>query len=42
MDRKWGRLKDVKVDPLESVGLPSKGDNRHEISHLQLSAESPS
>lgn len=28
MDHKWGRLKDVKVDPLESVGLPSKGDNR--------------
>lgn len=23
------RLKAVSVDPLESIGLPSKGDNRH-------------
>lgn len=25
----WGRLKPVNLDPLESVGLPSKGDNRY-------------
>ncbi|CZR61778.1 uncharacterized protein PAC_11675 [Phialocephala subalpina] len=24
----WGRLKQVNVDPLESIGLPSKGDKR--------------
>ncbi|KAI9714080.1 MAG: hypothetical protein M1812_006527 [Candelaria pacifica] len=24
----WGRLKSVSMDPLESMGLPSKGDNR--------------
>ncbi|OBT69437.1 hypothetical protein VE03_01106 [Pseudogymnoascus sp. 23342-1-I1] len=24
----WGRLKPVTLDPLEAVGLPSKGDNR--------------
>ncbi|KAE8445832.1 hypothetical protein EG329_012755 [Mollisiaceae sp. DMI_Dod_QoI] len=24
----WGRLKQINVDPLESVGLPSKGDSR--------------
>ncbi|KAJ5047205.1 uncharacterized protein L3040_003046 [Drepanopeziza brunnea f. sp. 'multigermtubi'] len=24
----WGRLKPVNVDPLEEIGLPSKGDNR--------------
>lgn len=23
----WGRLKPVVQDPLESIGLPSKGDN---------------
>ena len=25
----WGRLKSVPVDPLENLGLPSKGDNRY-------------
>lgn len=25
----WSRLRDVRLDPLESIGLPSKGDNRH-------------
>lgn len=30
LTRPWGRLKNVKIDPLESIGLPSKGDNRHE------------
>jgi hypothetical protein len=25
----WGRLKPVNIDPLESIGLLSKGDNRH-------------
>ncbi len=25
----WGRLKSVPTDPLEIMGLPSKGDNRH-------------
>jgi hypothetical protein len=25
----WGRLKPVNLDPLEAVGLPSKGDNRY-------------
>lgn len=24
----WSRLKPISIDPLESVGLPSKGDNR--------------
>jgi hypothetical protein len=24
----WSRLKPVNVDPLEAIGLPSKGDNR--------------
>ncbi|KUJ07510.1 uncharacterized protein LY89DRAFT_601174 [Mollisia scopiformis] len=24
----WGRLKQVSIDPLESIGLPSKGDDR--------------
>lgn len=24
----WGRLKPVEQDPLESIGLPSKGDTR--------------
>ncbi len=28
-NRPWGRLKNVKYDPLESIGLPSKGDKRH-------------
>lgn len=28
-NRPWGRLKKVRNDPLESIGLPSKGDNRH-------------
>ena len=25
---RWGRLKDIKLDTLESFGLPSKGDKR--------------
>lgn len=25
----WNRLKSIPVDPLEDVGLVSKGDNRH-------------
>ena len=24
----WSRLKPVEMDPLEAMGLPSKGDNR--------------
>ena len=24
----WSRLKPVEMDPLEAIGLPSKGDNR--------------
>jgi len=31
LNRPWGRLKQIRNDPLESIGLPSKGDNRHEI-----------
>lgn len=27
----WSRLKPVNLDPLESMGLPSKGDNRYSI-----------
>lgn len=30
----WGRLKPVTLDPLESMGLPSKGDNR--FIHVKL------
>lgn len=25
----WGRLKPVEQDPLQSIGLPSKGDTRY-------------
>ncbi len=25
----WSRLKPVEMDPLEAIGLPSKGDNRY-------------
>jgi len=25
----WGRLKPVELDPLDSIGLPSKGDTRY-------------
>lgn len=27
--RGWNRLKPISVDYLESIGLPSKGDNRY-------------
>jgi len=26
----WSRLKPVNIDPLDAVGLPSKGDNRYD------------
>lgn len=29
----WGRLRAPDLDPLESMGLPSKGDNRFVVSH---------
>jgi hypothetical protein len=29
--RAWDRLKPVNLDPLEAVGLPSKGDNRRVV-----------
>lgn len=31
----WSRLKPVNQDPLEAIGLPSKGDNRY-VDALQL------
>ena len=33
---KWGRLKDMNIDPLESIGLPSKGDDRHDHGYPEL------
>jgi len=29
LNRPRGRLKKIRDDPLENLGLPSKGDNRH-------------
>jgi hypothetical protein len=27
----WGRLRPVELDPLDSVGLPSKGDTKYDL-----------
>lgn len=32
----WSRLKPVELDPLESMGLPSKGDNRYVHVHVHV------
>lgn len=29
----WNRLKNVQVDPLDEIGLPSKGEKRHASVH---------
>jgi hypothetical protein len=33
MSGPWGRLKPVEQDVLESMGLPSKGDNRCDVQY---------
>ena len=37
--QKWGRLKPINVDPLEAVGLPSKGDKRSLVSIIAVAVD---